>query len=78
MLNLTVVSKTDISAHCSAVKRPKIVEAGWMASDLRSNRFVARRIVYNLSMKAQAASFDSRSMVKTAPGNGPNCFVDNS
>ena len=78
MLRRTVVSGTDISAHCSGVKRPKIVEAGWIASDLRSKRFVARRMICSLSMNAQAASFDSRSMVKTAPGNGPNCVFDNS
>ena len=78
MLIRTVVSSTDISAHCSAVKRPKMVEAGWMASDLRSKRFVARRIICNLSMNAHAASFDSRSMVKTAPGKGPNCTFESS
>ena len=78
MLRRTVVSGTDISAHCSAVKRPKMVEAGCIASDLRSKRFVARRITCNLSMNAHAASFDSRSMVKTAPGNGPNCASESS
>ena len=69
MLRRMVVSGTDISVHCSGVKRPKMVEAGWMASDLRSKRFVARRMICSLSMNAQAASFEARSMVKTAPGN---------
>ena len=55
-LILTVVSLTSISRRCSAVNSPKMVEAGCIASDLRSNKLVALRITLSESMKEKAAS----------------------